>query len=95
MSATRRILLYSALRLVLFVVPFVAFLLLELYWWLAMLLAAIVATCLSYLFLRPQRDAVAETVYSWRNGTGRDADSDLENAVLDRHEDGENQAGSS
>ncbi len=86
-SPARPILLYSLLRIVLFAVPFVILMLLDIWWWVAAIAAAVIAACLSYLFLNRQRDAVSETVYGWRQGgTSRDDDNDLENAVLDRRE---------
>lgn len=50
--------------------------------------AAVIAACASYLFLRPQRDAVATTVYGWRHGDHHDDDNDIENEAIDRSEHG-------
>lgn len=83
MSSTRRIVLYSIIRIALFAVPFILFMLLNIWWWLSAILAAIVAACLSYLFLGRQRNEVAEVVESWRHGDHRDDDNDVENAALD------------
>lgn len=84
MSSSRRIIVYSILRLLLFVVPFIIFMLLRIEWWVSAILATIVAVCLSYLFLRRQRDEIAATVQTWGKGDRRDPDNELENAALDR-----------
>lgn len=86
MSSTRRIVLYSILRIALFAVPFIVFMLLGILWWVSAITAAVIAACLSYLFLHRQRDEVAQAVSSWRNSAHTDADNDVENAVLDRQE---------
>lgn len=86
-TASRKILLYSTLRVLLFVVPFVALMLLGIWWWISAGAAAIIAFCISYLFLTEQRNGVAEVVAGWRNGDNtKDAESDLENESLDRVE---------
>ncbi len=73
----------------LFAVPFTIFMLLRIEWWVSAILATVVAACLSYIFLRKQRDEVAATVQNWGKGEKRDADNDLENALLDRLSDSE------
>lgn len=73
----------------LFAVPFTIFMLLRIEWWVSAILATVVAVCLSYIFLRKQRDEVAATVQNWGKGEKRDADNDLENALLDRLSDSE------
>ncbi len=86
-SPARPILLYSLLRVVLFAVPFVILMVLGIWWWVSAIVAAIIAACVSYLFLGRQRDAVSETVHGWRqHGTSRDDDNEVENAVLDDNE---------
>lgn len=88
-SSARPILLYTILRVLLFAVPFAILMVLGIWWWVSAILAAVIAACLSYLFLRRQRDAVSETVHTWRQGgTSRDEDNEIENAALD-----DNQAG--
>jgi hypothetical protein len=47
-------------------------------------MAAVIAACLSYIFLNQQRNEVAEVVSSWRHGDHTDTDNDVENAALDR-----------
>ena len=60
-----------------------ALLLLQLTPWIAAVIAAIVGLCVTSLFFRPQRDAVARSFYEFRTAEHRDADSDAENGVLD------------
>lgn len=84
MSSSRRIVVYSILRLLLFVVPFIIFMLLRIDWWVSALLATVIAVCLSYIFLGKQRHEVAATVQTWGKGDHKDADNELENAALDR-----------
>jgi hypothetical protein len=86
-NPARPILRYSLLRAALFAVPFVILMILGIWWWVSALAAAIIAACLSFLFLNRQRDAVSETVHGWRQGgTSRDDDNEVENAVLDDNE---------
>jgi hypothetical protein len=56
--------------------------------WVATTAAAVVALCLSYIFLKGPRDAVARDIYARRHGghDDRDADNDIENEILDRSE---------
>jgi len=52
-------LLFSALRVLVFLVPFGVLFALGLEWWIAALVAAAIGFCVSYIFLRPLRDRVA------------------------------------
>jgi uncharacterized membrane protein len=51
--------LFSAVRVLAFAVPFGILFALGLEWWIAALVAAVVGFCVSYIFLRPLRDRVA------------------------------------
>ena len=83
MSPTRRIVVYSIVRVVLFAVPFILLMMLNVWWWVSALTAAVVAACISYIFLNGQRHEVAEVVESWRSTSHTDADSDVENEAMD------------
>lgn len=79
---------YSILRVAIFVVIFAVLMLLGMGPFVATAAAAILALCLSYIFLKGPRDAVARDIYARRHGErdDRDEDSDLENEILDRRE---------
>jgi hypothetical protein len=85
---TRPWLYYSILRVALFVVIFAAFMVLSVPPWIATIAAAVIALCLSYIFLKGPRDAVARDIYARRHGEhdDHDADNDIENEILDRGE---------
>lgn len=88
MKRTRPWLYYSILRVALFVVLFTVLMLLSVNPWIATTAAAVVALCLSYIFLKGPRDAVARDIYARRHREhdDSDADSDIENEILDRSE---------
>ena len=50
---------FSVVRLLAFVVPFVVLTAVRLDWWIAAIGAAVIGFCVSYIFLRPMRDRVA------------------------------------
>jgi hypothetical protein len=79
---------YSILRVAIFVVIFVALLLMSVIPWIATTAAAILALCLSYIFLKGPRDAVALDIYARRHGSREehDVDNEVENEILDRNE---------
>lgn len=52
-------LVFSAVRVLVFAVPFGILFTLGLEWWIAALVAAVIGFCVSYIFLRPLRDRVA------------------------------------
>ena len=87
MNSSRRLAIFSILRLLLFAVPFIIFMVLSIQWWVSALLATVIAVCLSYLLLSRQRNEVASTVHSWREGKNTDTDNELENSALDRAAD--------
>jgi MFS superfamily sulfate permease-like transporter len=51
--------------------------------WLSPIIAAIVGLCVSYIFFRPQRDAVAESIAARRERGEVNSDAD-EDTALDR-----------
>lgn len=85
-KAVPPIVYYTVLRLVLFVLPLVALLLLRVEWWIAVIAAALIGLCLSYIMLAGPRHAVAKDIYERRH---RDKplpneDDDAEDAFVDR-----------
>jgi hypothetical protein len=62
-------LVFSTVRLLAFVVPFVVLMLADLDWWVAALGAAVIGFCVSYIFLAPLRDRVALQVAEARGGS--------------------------
>ena len=58
---------YTVLRLVLFAVPLVILLLMGIVWWAAVIAAALIGLCLSYILLAKQRHAVASDLYAARH----------------------------
>jgi hypothetical protein len=72
---------YTLIRLVLFVVPLAVLLFLGVFWLWAALVATVVAFCLSFIFLRGQRAAVAT---DWANRRPRPTrDDEAEDAEID------------
>lgn len=85
-KSSRAWIVYTVIRLGIFAIALAAFLLLQLWPWVAAVLAAVVSLCLSYIFFRGKRDELAKDIYVRRHSEQRDADNDLENEVLDRLE---------
>ncbi|HEU4808826.1 MAG TPA: DUF4229 domain-containing protein [Homoserinimonas sp.] len=84
MKSSTRWILYSLFRVGLFAAALAAMLLLGLEWWLAAIVATVVAFAISYIFFSEPRDALARDIHERRQAAGIDADSDIENAALDR-----------
>jgi ABC-type bacteriocin/lantibiotic exporter with double-glycine peptidase domain len=86
---------YILIRLGLFVGILVIMILLNFDKFFSALIAAALSLAISLIFFRKQRDRVSEAVYKRinRNDTqgSDDAESDLENAVLDAKKDPEDQ----
>jgi hypothetical protein len=76
---------YSVLRLLLFAVPLAIMLILRIDWWIAVIAAALIGLCLSYVVLRKPRDAVARDLYAARHRTApaTTVDDDSEDAAID------------
>lgn len=73
--------LFSALRVLVFAVPFGILFALGLEWWIAALVAAVVGFCASYIFLRPLRDRVARQLAEARTAAPKStADEEAEDA---------------
>jgi hypothetical protein len=86
---------YILIRVGLFVGILVIMILLNFDKFFSALIAAVLSLAISLIFFRKQRDRVSEAVYKRinRNDTqgSDDAESDLENAVLDAKKDPEDQ----
>lgn len=76
---------YTVLRLLLFVVPLVVLLLLHVEAWIAVVAAALIGLCLSYLLLRRPRDAVSRDLYAVRHREKPlvSADDEAEDSAID------------
>ncbi|TFB95008.1 DUF4229 domain-containing protein [Cryobacterium sp. HLT2-28] len=77
---------YSVYRVLLFAVPLAILLALQITWWIAALVAALIGVCLSYLFLRTPRERVARGLYEARHPVTETAhpDAESEDAAIDR-----------
>lgn len=58
---------YTVLRLVVFVVPLIVLLVIGLVWWAAVIAAALIGLCLSYILLSKPRNAVSSDLYAARH----------------------------
>ena len=76
---------YTVLRLLVFAVPLVILLLVGLVWWLAVIAAALIGLCLSYIFLSRPRNAVSSDLYAvrHRDKPATSEDDDVEDAAVD------------
>lgn len=76
---------YTVLRLLLFVVPLVILLLLHVDAWIAVVAAALIGLCLSYVLLRRPREAVARDLYAVRHREKPvvSADDEAEDSAVD------------
>ncbi len=78
-------LVYVVLRLVFFVVPFAALMLIGWTWWLSAIVATLAAVSLSVIFLNRQRSAASESIYAWRTKE-RTEDDVIEDDAVDAAE---------
>jgi hypothetical protein len=76
---------YTVLRLLVFAVPLVVLLLLGVVWWLAVIAAALIGLCLSYIFLSRPRNAVSSDLYAvrHRDKPARSEDDAVEDAAVE------------
>lgn len=74
--------LYIVLRIVFFAVPFGVLLLINWPWWLALLVATLIALALSVIFLSKQRGEASTSIYEWRN-RDRTADDIVEDELVE------------
>ena len=83
---------YSALRLLFFAVPFAVLYLLGIWPWLSAIFAALIGFSLSIIFLSRPRDAASESIYEWRN-RDRTPDSIVEDDAADAAEAAQAESG--
>lgn len=84
MKSSTRWIVYSVFRVGLFAAAFAAMMLIGLEWWAAAIVATLVAFAIAYIFFSEPRDALARDIHDRRHSPDHDADSDAENALLDR-----------
>jgi uncharacterized membrane protein YjjB (DUF3815 family) len=72
---------YSLIRLGVFAVTFAVLLALEVQWWLAALIAAVIGFCVAYVFFGKLRDAVAHDLQTRRSASS-DKDGEDEDIVF-------------
>lgn len=58
---------YTVLRLAVFVVPLIVLLVIGVIWWAAVIAAALIGLCLSYILLSKPRNAVSSELYAVRH----------------------------
>lgn len=95
MNSGRTWILYSLIRLGVFAVVLALLLLLQITPWIAAVLAAIIALCISIIFLRRPREEASKTLYAARaNRSAKSAapartseDESVEDAAVDEQPD--------
>jgi hypothetical protein len=75
--------IYSIVRVGLFLALFALLYLLKVEWWVAAIAAAIIALCISYIFLGRLRGRVAEEVAARRAAAGRPPAAESDEATED------------
>lgn len=94
MNSRKAWLTYSLLRILFFAVPFGVLYAIGWTWWLALIVATLIALALSVLMLHKQRSRASESIYDWRN-RDRTADDIEEDAVIDGVDSDSNAAANS
>ena len=69
---------YTLLRIGLFAAVLAILLLLNIEWWIAALVAAVIGLCVSYIFFGGLRDAVARDIAARRAAPASDVDASVE-----------------
>ncbi|MEO6310349.1 MAG: DUF4229 domain-containing protein [Leifsonia sp.] len=82
---------YSVLRVLMFAVPLAILLAMQITWWVAALVAALIGFCLSYILLGRSRETIARDLYAARHREKAPvaADDASEDAAVDRAAAGE------
>ena len=77
---------YSVLRVLMFAVPLGVLLSMQIKWWIAALVAALIGFCLSYIFLRKSRENMSRELYEARHRDKATVATDdaSEDAAVDR-----------
>lgn len=70
--------LYSLIRVGVFALALTVLMLLQVEWWLAAIIAAVIGLCVAYIFFGGLRDAVARDLAARRNTAPQDADAAVE-----------------
>jgi ABC-type siderophore export system fused ATPase/permease subunit len=84
---TRQWIVFSLIRVGTFAAALALLLVVGVNIYFAAIGAAIIGLCVSYIFLRKQREAVATSIEHLRATKDRDVDNDLENEALDRFDE--------
>jgi 4-hydroxybenzoate polyprenyltransferase len=84
---TRHWIVFSLIRVGTFAAALALLLALGVNFYVAAIGAAVIGFCISYIFLRRQRDAVATSIVRLRATKIRDRDNEIENEALDRFEE--------
>lgn len=76
---------YTVVRLLAFIVPLAVLLAIQVNPWIATLLAAVIGFCVSYIFFRRSREAVARGIYEARHAEKPVVreDDEVEDSVID------------
>ncbi|MBX3094649.1 MAG: DUF4229 domain-containing protein [Cryobacterium sp.] len=77
---SRRVVLFTVLRLAAFIVPLTALLWLGFDWWWAAILATIVGACVSFLALNSMRESIALDLARKVDDPEPDVDAEFEDA---------------
>ena len=84
---SRQWIVFSLIRVGSFAVALAILLLVGVNVFVAALGAAVIGFCVSYIFLRKQREAVSTSIGHLRANKDRDRDNELENEALDRFDE--------
>ena len=84
---SRQWILFSLVRVGTFAAALAILMLVGLNVFIAAIGAAVIGFCVSYIFLRKQREAVSTSIGHLRANKDRDRDNELENEALDRFEE--------
>ena len=84
---SRQWIVFSLIRVGTFATALAILMLVGLNVFVAAIGAAVIGFCVSYIFLRKQREAVSTSIGQLRDNKDRDRDNDLENEALDRFDE--------